>query len=138
MTLCDMAFTPALDWLVTRDVKKFLDVHECWQVIVALLFGYFIAAVPKYDGKSYISLDNIHSARSITFLWVHTFNIGFYWPAIMPFLVGEFLQSANVITDVQGCCVFCTAHTNADLLTTPCMMQDLQSLPWKPLVSCCS
>ncbi|KAK9845023.1 hypothetical protein WJX74_009785 [Apatococcus lobatus] len=72
------------------------------EVIIALLFGYFIAAVTKYHGQSFISLDNIHVARSITFLWVHTFNIGFYWPAIMPFLVGFTITTVEAIGDISA------------------------------------
>jgi NCS2 family nucleobase:cation symporter-2 len=57
-------------------------------VIIALLFGYFIAAVSNYQGDNYVLTENIKSADPITFLWVETFPLGFYAPAVVPLLIG--------------------------------------------------
>lgn len=48
-------------------------------VVIALLFGYLIAAVSRYDGKSYVSTDGIKAAPVVTFLWVKTFPLGEAW-----------------------------------------------------------
>jgi xanthine/uracil permease len=45
-------------------------------VIIALLFGYFVAAVSSYEGESYVDTSRIENAPAITFLWVETFPIG--------------------------------------------------------------
>lgn len=58
------------------------------QVIVGLLVGYVVAAVVKYEGKSFISLSKVEAAPAFTFLWVKTFPLGIYPPAILPFLIG--------------------------------------------------
>lgn len=53
------------------------------EVVIALLFGYFIAAVVKFDGLKYVNKTNFVNAPSITFLWTHWFGIGFYAPALL-------------------------------------------------------
>ena len=45
-------------------------------VILALLFGYFIAAVTNYQGKKYVITTKIDQAPGITFLWTTTFPLG--------------------------------------------------------------
>jgi hypothetical protein len=58
------------------------------QVIVGLLVGYVVAAVVKYEGKAFISMSKVEAAPAFTFLWVKTFPLGIYPPAILPFLIG--------------------------------------------------
>ena len=45
-------------------------------VILALLFGYLIAAVTTYQGKKYVITTKIDQAPGITFLWTTTFPLG--------------------------------------------------------------
>jgi hypothetical protein len=45
-------------------------------VILALLFGYMIAAVTNYQGKKYVITNKIEQAPGITFLWTTTFPLG--------------------------------------------------------------
>ena len=50
-------------------------------IIVGLVVGCIVAGAAGYIDNS-----NIKSAPAITFLWVHTFKIGVYPPAILPML----------------------------------------------------
>lgn len=45
-------------------------------VILALLFGYLIAALSSHEGNDYVLGDKIRDAEPITFLWVETFPLG--------------------------------------------------------------
>ncbi|KAJ7758329.1 permease family-domain-containing protein [Mycena metata] len=77
-------------------------------IIVGLAVGCIVAGAAGYvDGSS------IKSAPAITFLWVHTFKIGVYPPAILPMLavyvslameaIGDITASAEVSrVDVRG------------------------------------
>ncbi|KAJ6489192.1 xanthine/uracil permease [Mycena vitilis] len=77
-------------------------------IILGLAVGCIVAGAAGYiDGSS------IKSAPSITFLWVHTFKIGVYPPAILPMLavyvsvameaIGDITASAEVSrVDVRG------------------------------------
>ena len=55
-------------------------------VIIALLFGYFVAGVSeKCVGsvcKKFVVDTKIEAAEDITFLWAKTFKLGFYGPAV--------------------------------------------------------
>eukprot|EP00877_Chromochloris_zofingiensis_P003759 jgi/Chrzof1/13384/Cz07g31020.t1 len=71
-------------------------------VVIALLFGYLIAAVSRYDGKSYVSTDGIKAAPVVTFLWVKTFPLGFHAPALIPLLVVFCITSIETVGDVTA------------------------------------
>ena len=77
--------------LLTQKVFTLLPVR--FQVIIALLLGYMVAAVITSDGgKHYVTSSDFKTAPSITFLWVRTFGFGFYAPAVLPFLIGTLLS----------------------------------------------
>jgi NCS2 family nucleobase:cation symporter-2 len=74
-------------------------------VIIALLFGYFIAGVSSYedaDGTKYeyVTSSKIDEAPWFTFLWVESFTIGFYGPAVLPLLVAFLVTSVESIGDI--------------------------------------
>eukprot|EP00775_Hariotina_reticulata_P010598 gene10598-10755_t len=54
------------------------------------------------DGKSFLTSEFINSAPVITFLWVKTFPIGFYAPAILPFLIVLSITSVETVGDVAA------------------------------------
>ena len=58
-------------------------------VILALLFGYFVAEVSNYgpDELAYVDNQKIKDAPGIDFLWTQWFGIGFYAPAVVPLLI---------------------------------------------------
>lgn len=75
------------------------------QIIIALLLSYLIAGLIKYKNQgTYVSTTNIKNSPGITFLWVKTFPIGFYAPAVLPYLVGFIICGVEVIGDVTATC----------------------------------
>jgi xanthine/uracil permease len=71
-------------------------------VIIALLFGYFVAGVSDYNGDNYVLTENIRSADSITFLWVETFPLGIYGPAIIPLLISFLVTTVETVGDLTA------------------------------------
>lgn len=83
-------------------------------VIIALLFGYFIAGVSSYDtGVSgadplrYVipvgeEGSKIDAADWFTFLWTKTFTIGVYGPAILPCVVAFIVTTLETIGDITA------------------------------------
>jgi len=73
-------------------------------VIIALLFGYFVAGVSEKcvgdQCNSYVTDTKIELADSITFLWTTTFKIGFYGPAVFPLLISFIVTTIETIGDV--------------------------------------
>lgn len=67
-------------------------------VFLALIFGYFVASVSNYNGLSYVTNQNFILADPITFLWVETFPLGFYGPAVIPLLIAYLVTTGKFIT----------------------------------------
>ena len=44
----------------------------------------------------------ISAAPGITFLWVHTFPIGFYSAAVLPLMIGFIVTTVEAIGDVTA------------------------------------
>jgi len=66
-------------------------------VILALIFGYFVAAVSNYQGNPYVQVSSILEAAPITFLWVEWFGLGFYGPAVIPLMIGFLVTTTETI-----------------------------------------
>ena len=71
-------------------------------VVLALMFGYFIAMGSTSGGNSFVDLDAIASAPPLTFLWVYTFPIGFYPPAVIPLLIAYLVTTVETIGDITA------------------------------------
>lgn len=71
-------------------------------VIIALLFGYMVAALSDYQGLNYVLPDNIQNAKPITFLWVEVFDLGFYGPAVIPLLIGYLVTTVETVGDLSA------------------------------------
>ena len=71
-------------------------------VVLALLFGYFIARISDYEGAKYVDTDAISNAEPITFLWVETFPIGFYGPAVIPLLIAYLVTTVETVGDLTA------------------------------------
>ena len=71
-------------------------------VIIALLVGYFIAGVSNHDGNDYVLSDKIKQADPITFLWVETFPLGFYPPAVIPLLIAYLVTTVETVGDITA------------------------------------
>lgn len=68
-------------------------------VIVGLLVGCIVAAACGYFDKS-----SIDAAPSGTFLWVHTFKLSVYGPAVLPMLVVYIVLATECIGDITATC----------------------------------
>ncbi|KAI9467195.1 xanthine/uracil permease [Lactarius psammicola] len=66
-------------------------------IIVGLAVGCIVAGA-----TGYIDSSSIKSAPSITFLWVHTFKIGVYAPAILPMLAVYISLAMEAIGDITA------------------------------------
>ena len=75
-------------------------------VIIALLFGYFVAGVSEKcvgsDCNKYVTDTKIEAADSITFLWTTTFKIGFYGPAVFPMIIAFIVTTIESIGDISA------------------------------------
>jgi len=71
-------------------------------VILALLFGYFVAGVSNYEGLPYVDTSKIESAPVVDFLWTQWFGIGFYGPAVIPLLIAYIVTTVETIGDVTA------------------------------------
>jgi len=77
------------------------------EVAVALLFGFFVAAVASYEDSSgeslrYVTDDRIKAAPGITFLWVNTFPLSVYGPAVFPMLLGFVITLVETVGDITA------------------------------------
>ena len=73
-------------------------------ICAALQFGYFVAGVSEKcvgdDCHPYVTDSKIDAADSITFLWVETFKIGFYGPAVFPLIIAFMVSTIESIGDI--------------------------------------
>ena len=66
----------------------------------ALLLGYALAAGSvDRNGDSYVRMELVQVAPAVTFLWVKTFPVGIYGPAIIPILIGVTVSSIETFGD---------------------------------------
>lgn len=72
------------------------------QVIIGLAVGVIAAAFASIEGPSYLASDEVANAPSITFLWVETFKIGFYAPAVLPLLVAFVVTTVESVGDITA------------------------------------
>ncbi|CDO92962.1 unnamed protein product [Kluyveromyces dobzhanskii CBS 2104] len=68
-------------------------------VILGLLVGCIVAAACGYFNKS-----SIDSAPVGTFIWVHTFKLSIYGPAVLPMLVLYIVLATEAMGDVTATC----------------------------------
>lgn len=80
----------------------FLKYNRNCNVVLALLFGYMIAGISNDEGLDYVDSDAIKNADPITFLWVESFPIGFYGPAVIPLLIAYLVTTVETIGDLTA------------------------------------
>lgn len=71
-------------------------------VILALLFGYIIAAATDLDGAAYVDSSKIVNAPHVDFLWTETFPLGFYAPAVIPMLIAYIVTTIETVGDISA------------------------------------
>ena len=52
------------------------------------------------DCRKFVTDANIEAAESVTFLWVKSFKLGFYGPAVFPLLIGFLVTTLETIGDI--------------------------------------
>eukprot|EP00970_Alexandrium_tamarense_P006482 scaffold1104_cov278-Alexandrium_tamarense.AAC.5 len=92
-----------LCFLVAIELFGSVFMKNC-NVVLALLFGYMVAGVSNYEGLNYVNFDNLELAEPVTFLWVETFPISFYGPAVVPLLIAYFVTTVETIGDLTATC----------------------------------
>lgn len=73
-------------------------------VIIGLAVGYIVAVCTEVDGNRYVTSEQFDNAKVATFLWVETFPLGFYWPAILPLLIAFLVTTVESIGDISATC----------------------------------
>ncbi|KAF8067194.1 uapA [Scenedesmus sp. PABB004] len=71
-------------------------------LVLALLIGIAVAAAVRVDGKRFLTGTIVRAAPPIVFLWVKTFPLGFYPPAVLPFLIVFSITSVETVGDVTA------------------------------------
>lgn len=93
-------------FLVVIELFGSVFMKNC-NVILALLFGYFVAGVSRLESETgeslkYVTSANIVSADAITFLWTKTFPLGFYGPAVIPLLIAYLVTTVETVGDINA------------------------------------
>lgn len=71
-------------------------------IILAWLMAYAVSALVKKDGKPYVDMAAVNEAPAGTFFWVHTFKIGIFPGAILPFIIGYWADAATAVGDITA------------------------------------
>jgi NCS2 family nucleobase:cation symporter-2 len=88
-------------FLVLIEVFGSVFMKNC-NVIIALLFGYLVAGLSDYNGAKYVASDRIKDAEPFTFLWVDTFPLGLYGPAVIPLLIAYLVTTVETVGDISA------------------------------------
>jgi xanthine/uracil permease len=89
--------------LVVIEIFGSVFMKNC-NVIIALCIAYIVAAITDYNGLRYINSEAITAAEPITFVWVQTFPLGFYGPAVVPLIVAYLVTTVETVGDIAGEC----------------------------------
>lgn len=85
------------------------------QICIALLLGYALAAgTTDPFGNEYVNTSKIDSAPVITFLWVKTYHIGFYSPAILPIFIAYLVSGVETMGDITATGEASGLHPDSD------------------------
>jgi NCS2 family nucleobase:cation symporter-2 len=99
-----LGFT-VLTALVVIELFGSVFMKNC-NVILALLIGYLVSIFTRFndDGvlEQYVTMSKIESAKTFTFLWVETFPIGFYAPAVIPLLIAYLVTTVETVGDISA------------------------------------
>jgi len=97
-------------------------------IVISLLFGYLVAGLASYDGEKalyntdctaipakfgpcdadangaieYVTSAKLDNAPWLTFLWVETFPISFYGPALLPLIIGFLVSTIESVGDIRA------------------------------------
>jgi len=66
-------------------------------VMIALIIGYLVATLSTKDGKSFATADNVSDADFFTFLWVESFPLSLYGPAVIPLMIAYLVTAVEMV-----------------------------------------
>lgn len=89
--------------LVVIELFGSIFLKNC-NVILALLVGYLVAYVAPPEDATFVNENNIKNAPWFSFLWVETFPLGFYGPAVIPLLIAYLVTTVETVGDINGKC----------------------------------
>ena len=95
-------------------------VRNC-QVAIALLAGFAVSAVASYNVPGsdkvlrYTNSDKISNAPGITFLWVETFPLSIYVPAVIPTLIAYVVSTVETVGDIVATAEASRVHDDGQL-----------------------
>lgn len=89
--------------LVVIELFGSIFLKNC-NVILALLVGYLVSYVAPPEDATFVNSSNIESAPWFSFLWVKTFPLGFYGPAVIPLLIAYLVTTVETVGDINGKC----------------------------------
>jgi xanthine/uracil permease len=75
---------------------------SCLQVIIGLLVGILVAVFAGIGSDAYITGEKVEAAPVATFIWVETFPLGFYAPALLPLLIAYLVSTVESIGDITA------------------------------------
>lgn len=88
-------------------------------VIVALCVGYIVAALARFPGGlDYVTTDNIKAADAVTFLWVYTFPLSLYGPAVVPLVIAYLVTTVETVGDISATFEASQLDTTGDFYNT--------------------
>ncbi|CCH42123.1 Purine permease [Wickerhamomyces ciferrii] len=79
-------------------------------VIIGLLVGCIVAAATNYFDRS-----GIDKSPAVTFLWVHTFKLSVYGPAVLPMLATYIVLMMEAIGDITATCDVSRLETDGEI-----------------------
>jgi NCS2 family nucleobase:cation symporter-2 len=61
-----------------------------------------VAGLADYEGANYVDTNKIKDADAVTFLWVETFPLGLYGPAVIPLLIAYLVTTVETVGDISA------------------------------------
>ena len=126
---------------LTAGMKTF-DMHQIHPVPVPdcapLPASYAVAAFVRHEGQKYTNGAAIRAAPDGIIFWLHTFKLGVYPGAVLPFLIGYLADAAAAIGDLTATeeASFLETHGRAhDERVQGCLLADGELTRLPPLLS---
>jgi uric acid-xanthine permease len=107
-------------FLVVTEMFGSPFVRNC-QVAIALLAAFAVSAIATYNVPGtdkvlrYTNNDKINNAPGITFLWVTTFPLSIYAPAVIPTLICYVITTVETVGDIAATAEASRVHKDGQL-----------------------
>ncbi|KAK9806190.1 hypothetical protein WJX72_004800 [[Myrmecia] bisecta] len=71
-------------------------------VFLSLMVAYLVAGTVTTGGLKYVTTAQFNNSKNFQFLWLKTFPLGVYAPAILPFFVAFLVKAAESVGDMTA------------------------------------